>query len=354
MPGVANLYFCPMWIAIAVLFIFVATFFGIGWWLSSTPFAGPTSDHFDGYQFLNQGNARAQNLSSVVKWIYQRQQGPWEDLTVHPVSVVKPPKKSNPITAIYYINHSSFLIQLDGKNILTDPVFSKRVSPFSFAGPRRMQNPGIAFENLPHIDLILLSHNHYDHLDLLTVRRLQTKHDPLFLVPLGVKDFLLRKGISKILELDWWNTEHFQDLSITCTQAQHFSGRGLFDRDRSLWCGYSIQGREHQVLFIGDTGFGKFFLDFPDRIGQPDVAIIPIGAYKPEWFMHPIHCSPAQAIDIHTLIKSKRSIACHFGTFPLGDDGMKEPPSILRRNLQEKGIPLDSFVILEHGQHLQI
>ncbi len=343
-----------MEILITFLLVFTGCFIGIGWWLSTRAYAGPVSDHFDGTRFVNPAGVKAQGLGKVFKWMFKREKGAWQDLTARKSTLSKPASKSNPATHVYFINHSSFLIQIDGINILTDPVYSERVSPFQFAGPKRMRQPGIAFTDLPPVDLILLSHNHYDHLDLPTVKKLSEKFDPQFIVPLGVRHFLANKGIDKVKELDWWDHEVFLNLKILSTPAQHFSGRGLFDRDRSLWCGFSIKGRDKHILYIGDTGHGTFFDKFPEVIGPPDLAIIPIGAYKPKWFMKPIHCSPAQAIEIHEMVQATKSVACHHGTFPLGDDGMDEPAQELAAARSEKGIASDTFVILQNGHHLQI
>jgi L-ascorbate metabolism protein UlaG (beta-lactamase superfamily) len=339
-------------ILLFITFFIIVTFFLIGWTLSTTPYKGPKSDHFDGKRFLNTSGAQAKGFKELFKWMRSRERGPWQWKSGE-VRVIPEPK-SNPATSIYFINHSSFLIQTGGYNILTDPVFSKRVSPFSFAGPKRMQPPGIAFDDLPPIDLVLISHNHYDHLDIRYVKKIQQTWNPDFVVPLGVKSFLKRNRIPKVTELDWWENVNLFDIKITATEAQHFSGRGMFDRDQSLWCGFSIKTHQLHIQYIGDTGFGDFFQRFPEKIGAPDLAIIPIGAFKPIWFMQPIHCSPTEALKIHQIIGAKKSIACHFGTFPLADDGMDEPEEELKKKLSFEDLPDHTFRILANGGHVEL
>jgi L-ascorbate metabolism protein UlaG (beta-lactamase superfamily) len=235
---------------------------------------------------------------------------------------------------------------------LTDPVWSERVSPFSFLGPKRQRNPGIDFQHLPKIDLVLLSHNHYDHLDIATLVKLQQRDQPDFITTLGVKAALTSLKSLAVSELDWWEAKSFKGLQITCTRAQHFSGRGFFDRDKSLWAGFSIKGDHDHLLFVGDSGAGDFFQEFPVKLPPIDLAIIPIGAYKPIWFMHPIHCSPKEAVQIHLDIQARKSIACHFGTFPLGDDGMYEAVEELSAERISAGLSEDTFLILKNGDSL--
>ncbi|RAW03260.1 MBL fold metallo-hydrolase [Pseudochryseolinea flava] len=320
----------------------------IGAIISAPVYRGPVSDHFDGKKFNNPGNIQPRGLKGVIQWMRHRERGLWiktSDAKQH-----KPAEKFTSGTRVTFINHSSFLIQTSGVNILTDPVFSERVSPFSFAGPKRMRPTGIAFADLPKIDLVLLSHNHYDHLDKSTVVALKKNYDPLFIVPLGVGPYLTQIGISKWQTLDWWQSTAAADISITAVPAQHFSGRGFLDRDKTLWCGYVFKSRSHTFYFAGDTGYNPVtFSEIGARIQSIDIAIIPIGAYKPQWFMSPVHCSPEEAVKIHRDVKASHSIASHFGTFPLGDEGQQDAQEDLQVALKAQHIPLHQFIKLDEG-----
>jgi L-ascorbate metabolism protein UlaG (beta-lactamase superfamily) len=247
------------------------------------------------------------------------------------------------------VNHSTVLIQYAGTNILTDPIWSDRASPFSSLGPRRFAPPGIRFENLPQIHVVLLSHNHYDHLDLPTLRRLAAGHSPRFVVPLGLEKLLSRHGIRTEREMDWWDTAG----PITCVPAHHFSARSISDRNRTLWCGYWITTPAGPVYFAADTAFGPQFEEIRNRLGRPRLALLPIGAYKPEWFMGPVHMTPAEAVKAHSVLAPERSMAIHWGTFQLADDGKDEPVNDLRQALS--GDPsLPPFDALENGSAIEV
>jgi L-ascorbate metabolism protein UlaG (beta-lactamase superfamily) len=326
-------------------FVFIQA---IGFFISAPRYAGPVSDHFDGKKFTTPGSVKPHGLKEVIRWMMNRQRGPWTPKTAPTQS--KPEDIITIGTRITFINHSSFLIQTAGVNILTDPVFSKRVSPFSFLGPKRMRQPGIAFQDLPVINIVLLSHNHYDHLDKTTVLKLKQRFDPLFIVPLGVGAYLNQLGIRRWETLDWWQSTVAFDIAITAVPAQHFSGRGFFDRDATLWCGYVFRSKSHTLYFAGDTGYSqKIFNEIGDRFASIDVALIPIGAYKPLWFMSPVHCSPEEAVKIHCDVKTKQSIGTHFGTFPLGDEGQEDPQKDLREALVKSGLSPDNFIVPKEG-----
>lgn len=319
-----------------------------GWWLSTKPYQGPVTDHFDGNKFFNPDAPPTKGFADVFKWMRNRKKGSWSSTQTTPAL----PEAISDSLRLYYVNHSTFLIQINQLNILTDPVWSDRVSPFSFMGPKRQHNAGIDFQYLPKIDLVLLSHNHYDHLDLNTLVKLEQRDKPDFITSLGVKTALTALKLSNITELDWWDSLIFKGLQITCTRAQHFSGRGFFDRDKSLWAGFSIRTDYDHLLFVGDSGYGDFFQEFPAKLPPIDLALIPIGAYKPTWFMQPIHCSPKEAIQIHFDIQATKSIACHFGTFPLGDDGMHEAVEELVAERTSVSLAEDAFLILKNGDSL--
>lgn len=335
-----------IWIAI-ILILVVCSPFVVGILLSAPTYKGPVSNHFNGKKFVNKDGYHAKGFSELIKWVRERKPGKWvykQDAKIGP----RPLPRYDGGVRITFVNHSTFLIQVDGVNIITDPVWSERVSPFTFAGPKRMRPPGIKFEDLPKIDLVLLSHNHYDHLDIDTIRKIHDKSNPKYIVPLGVGAYLRSKNIDALQELDWWQTTSFgKGFTIECVPAQHFSGRGILDRDKTLWCGYCVHGNHGNIYFAGDTGYNpETFKEIGSRT-KPTLAIIPIGAFKPEWFMSPIHCSPDEAVQIYKDLGSPASIASHFGTFPLADDSCDDPVNRLREVSKAKGI--SNFYILEEG-----
>ena len=258
---------------------------------------------------------------------------------------------SDSMAMVYFVNHSTFLIQLGNFNILTDPVWSNRVSPFKWLGPQRMRPPGIKFGELPDIHLVLISHNHYDHLDVSTLIKIHKKFNPLIITPLGVSKLLLQKGIDNCIEMDWWQNQKINDQSeIVCVPALHFSGRGMFDRDKTLWAGFIIKSTFGNIYFAGDTGYGDIFKQIGKEYGPINLAILPIGAYLPQWFMSPIHTSPEEAVKIHLDLQADKSVAMHFGTFPLADDGMWQPQEDLKK--EKEKYQVDNFYVLEEGDKI--
>jgi L-ascorbate metabolism protein UlaG (beta-lactamase superfamily) len=243
------------------------------------------------------------------------------------------------------------LLQLGGANILTDPVWSDRVGPVSWAGPRRVRPPGLRFEDLPPIDAVLVSHDHYDHLDLPTLLRLQEEHDPLFLTGLGNAALLRHEGIDRVLEMDWWEERRVTaDVDVAFVPAQHFSGRGLCDQRASLWGGFVVRGPAGDAYFAGDTGYGIHFREIRERYGSPRLAVLPIGAFRPEWFMKPIHMGPAGALDAFAELEPTAAVAIHWDSFALGDDAQGEAVAELRRRLPGAELTEDDFWILEPGE----
>ena len=250
-----------------------------------------------------------------------------------------------------YIGHSTFLIQTAGLNLITDPVFSERASPFSAVGPKRMAPPAMAYEDLPPLDIALVSHNHYDHLDEKAVRRLAKDHPGLtFVVALGLAKWFRRRGISKVIELDWWQHAEVAAATISAAPVQHFSGRGAHDRNATLWCGFIAEIAGRKIFFAGDTGYSKDFEDIAARFGPVDLALIPIGAYEPRWFMRPVHVDPAEAVKIHLDLNSRQSVAMHWGTFQLTAEPADQPPKLLQAELAALNIAPEKFWVFKHGE----
>jgi L-ascorbate metabolism protein UlaG (beta-lactamase superfamily) len=241
------------------------------------------------------------------------------------------------------------LIQTSGCNILTDPIWSERASPVSFLGPKRHRAPGVAFDDLPRIDAVLISHNHYDHLDVPTLQRLLDRHAPAIFCPLGVTRLLRKIGFQTIVELDWWQAQGWRNMHVHCVPARHFSARTPFDRNRTLWCGWVLETAGGNIFFAGDTGFGDHFEAIRENFAPMRLSLLPIGAYKPEWFMAPVHMSPEQAVEAQQILRSGTAIAIHFGTFALADDGQTEPVDRLKGALERANQP-DLIWVLKEGE----
>ncbi len=261
--------------------------------------------------------------------------------------------KANRTTpALTWIGHSTFLFQRAGLNLVTDPHLTHRASPFTFAGPKRFVDPAMTFADLPKLDIALVSHNHYDHLDDATVRRLAREHDDLqFVVPLGLKRWFARRGIDNVTELDLWQSTTIRGATVHCVPVQHFSGRGAHDRNATLWCGFVVVMADgYKLFFAGDTGYSRDFHDIGAKFAPIDLSLIPIGAYDPRWFMAPVHVDPSEAVKIHRDVKSKQSVAMHWGTFRLTLEPLDEPPQKLREALVAAGIDEEKFWILRAGE----
>jgi L-ascorbate metabolism protein UlaG (beta-lactamase superfamily) len=310
----------------------------------------PLSDHYDGRHFFNPGpSGAARGLMQVLRWRLRGERTPWPVRVSDPVPTPPPGAVAPNSVAITFINHASFLIRLPGAVLLTDPIFSERCSPVSWAGPRRVRLPGIALADLPRPDVVLLSHNHYDHMDLPTLRELQARHAPWFITTLGNTRKLARLGIAAT-ELDWWQDATAGALRITATPARHFSARTPWDRNRTLWGGFMMSVGAGMVLFAGDSGAGSHWSDIRTRLGEPDIALLPIGAYEPRWFMAPVHMNPAEAVEAHSALGAQRSVGMHFGTFQLTDEAIDAPLLALDAARQATGVEADVFATLGFGE----
>ena len=261
-----------------------------------------------------------------------------------------------------WVGHSTFLIQIGGVNVLTDPIWSMRASPVPGIGPRRVVPPGIPFDLLPSIDVVLQSHDHYDHLDDVTVCRLEARNPGAqWVVPLGLGSFLRRRGVHEIAELDWWQQARWGPLAIGCTPAQHFSGRTPWDGNRALWCGWTVATPDRRLYFAGDTGYHPEFSAVGRRFGPFDVVLLPVGAYEPRWVMRAVHMNPEEAIQAFQEIRQSgmangptRFVPMHWGTFKLTDEPLDEPPHRALAAWQAAGLAREHYCQLVHGETLTL
>lgn len=319
---------------------------------SANPYhSGAPSDHFDGLRFFNPDHPGTdRGLRDVLRWKLRERAASW------PRSV--PARQTIPEACVTgarvtIIGHASALIQAGGLNILTDPVWSERASPLSFIGPRRVWAPGIAFEALPRIHAVLLSHNHYDHMDVATLRRLHRDHRPLMVTSLG-NDTILRRAIpgARVASGDWWDRIGIgQEGEVTIVPAYHWSARTGRDRRMALWSGFTVRTSGGCAHFTGDTGYGdgRIFREVRRRVGRPDLALIPIGSYAPRWFMGPQHADPDEAVRILEDLEAARGVGIHWGVFRLTDERREEPPQLLLEALARRRIGEDVFPAGEPG-----
>lgn len=349
-------------LVVLVVFLLVAVL--IGYLISAPRYKGPVSDHFDGKTFFTPGAAPPRGLADIIKWQLNHDiSEPWPPFHPNAAGNVPDARVSGfdpayadtpklPPVRVTYVNHSTVLLQFDGLNVLTDPIYENRVSPFSFIGPARHSPPGIRFEDLPKIDVLLLSHNHWDHLEIGTVKKLADRDKLRIICPLGIKAFLEQEGVANVTEMDWHQAVPINErTTVHCVPAQHFSGRGMFDRNATLWAGYVVDNQfVGKLYFAGDSGYGPHFKAIGEQFGPLRLALIPIGAYKPNWFMSPVHVNPGEAVLIHQDVQSQQSMAIHFGTFPLADDGEGEPVTDLKKALATQHVDPARFRALKNGE----
>jgi L-ascorbate metabolism protein UlaG (beta-lactamase superfamily) len=309
------------------------------------------SDHFDGTRFVNPTGLAGQPLSAVPRMLLEPRT-PWPRRVDEPPQ--RPPELNGSAAAVTFIGHSTFLIQTPAGNILTDPMYSRRAGPLNVLGPRRVRQPAVRFDDLPSISIVLLSHNHYDHCDLRTLRLLAERFDPLVVTPLGNGALVRSSGIRQVEELDWWQQAKTSALPIALTPAQHFSARGPLDRNRALWGGFMLVVGGLRIFFAGDTAYARFFLEVRQRLGPIDLALLPIGAYEPRWFMQAVHMNPAEAVQAHLDLEASESVAMHFGTFQLTSEGIDEPLRALEDACRAKSIPSSRFRTLHFGESVRV
>jgi L-ascorbate metabolism protein UlaG (beta-lactamase superfamily) len=255
---------------------------------------------------------------------------------------------------VTFVGHSTFLIGTATSNVLIDPVYAERAGPRSWTGPRRVRPPGVRFDDLPPISMVLLSHNHYDHCDTGTLKLLARRFNPAAVTPPGNGRLLRSVGFRKIEQLDWWETSSTTPLPVTVTPAQHFSARTPFDRNRALWGGFLIEAHGRRIFHAGDTGYGPHFRVIGERLGPIDLALLPIGAYEPRWFMKDVHLTPAEAVQAHLDLGARQSVAMHFGTFQLTPEGIDQPVRDLSVALRDRAVPAEQFRTLETGESLLV
>lgn len=303
------------------------------------------SDHFDGKEFFNPWGVNNQKtLWDVMKWKIQSGAATWPEFVETPRFPLPHPTPETYV--VTWVNHSTFLIQTGTLNILTDPIWAKRASPVSFAGPKRVVNAGIEFDQLPKIDVVLVSHNHYDHLDIETLQRLSKRDLPLILVPLGDKALLSGRGVKNIEEMDWYQEKNLDDCQFTFLPAQHWSARGLFDRNHSLWGSWGIDLMGAKIYHAGDTGLGPHFLEIRSKWGQADLALLPVGAYEPRSFMKAMHMNPSEALEAFRILQARHALGMHLETFQLTDEAWEEP----RRELLKIIDSESRFEVLQIGE----
>jgi L-ascorbate metabolism protein UlaG (beta-lactamase superfamily) len=310
------------------------------------------TDHFDGVRFFSPNQSQDKGFGELLRWQLGGGRKDWPESFPSPFQDKPPAEVVGLRTAL--IGHASFLIQVAGLNILTDPVFSERASPVSFSGPKRVNPPGIRFEDLPPIHAVLITHNHYDHLDIETLGWLWQEHKPRFIAPLG-NDAVINAAHPDIpVETrDWGESVDLGNgIIVHVEPAYHWSARGINDRRMALWCAFVLTTPEGTIYHIGDTGFGDgtIFYDVRKRFGAIRFAHLPIGAYEPRWFMEPQHMNPEDAVKVFRIIEAKQALGHHWGTFRLTNEGVEEPPQELATALQAAEIPPGRFKPLRPGE----
>jgi L-ascorbate metabolism protein UlaG (beta-lactamase superfamily) len=320
-------------------------------------YSGPPSDHFDGERFFDPDGVPPKSLADVLRWQFggNRQRAAWPEWAPSPHADTPPERVDGEKVRLSFVGHASWLIQTSGLNILIDPVWSQRASPFSFAGPKRHNDPGISFDALPKVDVVLVSHGHYDHLDIATLARLAAKFSPRVITPLG-NDVTMRSAI-KADPFDWRDrVELGNGVAVTLVPTRHWSARGLFDRNKALWASFVLETPAGKIYIVCDSGYGegKHFRRVAEAYGPLRLAILPIGAYEPRWFMRDQHMNPSDAVQALQDCGAQAALAHHHGTFQLTDEAIDGPAIGLGEALDEAKIPRERFAVLKPGQVVEI
>jgi L-ascorbate metabolism protein UlaG (beta-lactamase superfamily) len=314
-------------------------------------YQGPVTDHFDGLSFTD-GRPVTKGLIDIWRWQTSKR-----ERETFPAHYPAPPQDKPPASVeglrIVHLGHASFLYQMDGRNVLVDPVYAERASPFSFAGPKRVNEPGVAFADLPKIDAVLVTHNHYDHLDLATLERIHRRDAPRMIMPLG-NDTIVRARIpdARTEAHDWGDRVALSDaVAITLVPTYHWSARGAFDRRMALWASFVIETPRAKIFHVGDTGYhdGSLYDELGAKYGPFDLAVLPIGAYEPRWFMSDNHMNPEEAVKVMTSLRAKQALGHHWGTFQLTDEGIEHPPEALKAALAAAGLAEERFRPMRPG-----
>jgi L-ascorbate metabolism protein UlaG (beta-lactamase superfamily) len=325
-------------------------------------YKGPVSDHFDGERFFDPHGVPQRSRGDLLRWFSDRHlratKSRWPSKALSPYIDCPPPRVEGAVWRICYVGHASFLIQMAGLNMLIDPVWSERASPFRFVGPKRVNSPGIAFADLPPIDVILVSHAHYDHLDVDSLSRLTAVHRPRVITPFG-NDTIMRNHDPSIAAqgYDWGDRVDIgSGVTVTLAPARHWSARNLSDRNMSLWASFVIETPVGRAYAVGDSAYGdgRHFQEIRRRYGPLRLAILPIGAYEPRWFMHDQHMNPAEAVQAFIDCEAELALGHHYGTFQLTDEPIDAPLIALDEALHSAGIPAEQFRALRPGQVWQL
>jgi N-acyl-phosphatidylethanolamine-hydrolysing phospholipase D len=320
-----------------------------------------SSHHGPGGRFRNPWpGAELRGFGDLFRWgMQRRRQGVPPDPPAASFARVRPTflVPGDTGLGVTWLGHAATLIQIAGRTLLTDPMLGARASPVAFAGPRRCVPPGATVEELPDVHVVLLSHNHYDHLDAGSVRALAHRFPTAeWYVPLGLGTTVRALGVERIRQCDWWDEHGSESLTVTATPAQHFSSRTPFDRNRSLWCGWAVTSARHRIFFAGDTGYHPEFAQIGRRLGPFDVQLLPIGAYEPRWFMRPVHMDPEEAVRAFLDAGGRERgalLPVHWGTFKLTDEPMDEPPRRVRVAWEQERLPAERLWLLRHGETKQ-